>query len=175
MNKLRNISERLYFDSPRLHHSPSPFGLRRTSSLFHSRSKIANARLPGRRRMSAEALHQERKSPVNLNLPLVWISMYATEKADPYVLRIRSAKHPKPAEFYTGSTIDLRTRLRERNAGKSPYSRKFSPWELMFYAAFPERLLAEHFERYLKSGSGRAFAKRHFVESLKNLAPSSRI
>jgi len=33
----------------------------------------------------------------------------------------------------------------------------------MFYIAMPEKQLAESLEEYLKSGSGRAFAKRHLL------------
>jgi putative endonuclease len=37
------------------------------------------------------------------------------------------------------------------------------PWELTAYTALPEKPLAEKFERYLKSGSGRAFAQRRLL------------
>lgn len=36
------------------------------------------------------------------------------------------------------------------------------PWRIKFYAAFDQLELATEFERYLKSGSGHAFAKKHF-------------
>jgi hypothetical protein len=36
------------------------------------------------------------------------------------------------------------------------------PWKLECYFAFGCETLARDFEKYLKSGSGRAFAKRHF-------------
>ncbi len=76
-----------------------------------------------------------------------------------YVYILRSQHHPK--QTYTGSTHDLADRLSDHNSGRSAHTRKFMPWRLLFYAAFPERALAENFERYLKRGSGRAFAKRH--------------
>ena len=76
-----------------------------------------------------------------------------------YILRSRV----RPQEIYSGSTQDLRARLAEHNAGKSRYTNKFIPWDLIFYAAFPQRSQAETFERYLKSGSGRAFAWRHLL------------
>lgn len=74
-----------------------------------------------------------------------------------YILRSKS----DPDQTYVGSTGDLRRRLAEHNSGKSIHTNKFKPWELMAYLALPERQFAEQFERYLKSGSGRAFAKRH--------------
>jgi predicted GIY-YIG superfamily endonuclease len=53
-------------------------------------------------------------------------------------------------------------RLSEHNSGKSRHTVKFRPWELSAYIAFPDLPRALSFERYLKSGSGRAFAKKHF-------------
>jgi putative endonuclease len=59
---------------------------------------------------------------------------------------------------YVGPTYDLR--LAEHNSGKSPYTSKFAPWKLVTYVAFSDSRKAENFERYLKSGSGHAFAKK---------------
>jgi predicted GIY-YIG superfamily endonuclease len=78
-----------------------------------------------------------------------------------YVYLLRSKTHPD--QTYIGSTHDLRKRLTEHNAGKSIHTNKFKPWNLMAYIALPEQHLAEELERYLKSGTGRAFAKRHLV------------
>jgi putative endonuclease len=66
-------------------------------------------------------------------------------------------------QTYIGSTSDLRRRLNEHNAGKSTHTSKFKPWDLLAYVALPEKHLAEKFESYLKSGSGRAFAKSHLL------------
>ena len=62
-------------------------------------------------------------------------------------------------ERYVGMTTDLKQRLREHNQGKSSHTTKFSPWKLITYLAFSDRAKAEAFERYLKSGSGHAFAR----------------
>ncbi len=78
-----------------------------------------------------------------------------------YVYLLRSKTHPD--QTYIGSTHDLRKRLAEHNAGKSIHTNKFKPWELTAYVALPEKHLAEKLERYLKSGSGRAFAKEHLL------------
>jgi putative endonuclease len=61
---------------------------------------------------------------------------------------------------YVGATSDLKQRLAEHNAGKSPHTSKYAPWKLVTYIAFSSGPRAESFERYLKSGSGHAFARR---------------
>ena len=63
-------------------------------------------------------------------------------------------------ERYVGKTTDLKRRLREHNQGKSFHSTKFRPWKLITYLAFSHGAKAEAFERYLKSGSGHAFARK---------------
>jgi putative endonuclease len=61
---------------------------------------------------------------------------------------------------YIGHTADLRQRLADHNAGKCPHTSKFLPWKITVYIAFETIEQAQHFERYLKSGSGHVFAKR---------------
>ena len=65
-----------------------------------------------------------------------------------------------PAETYIGLTDDLRQRLAAHNAGQSKHTSKFKPWRLVTYVGFSEEQKAVDFERYLKSSSGRAFAKK---------------
>lgn len=77
-----------------------------------------------------------------------------------YILRSIDA----PDRHYIGHTADLKVRLKEHNAGKCKHTSKYAPWTLQCYFAFESESLARNFETYLKSGSGRAFAKRHFVE-----------
>ena len=67
-----------------------------------------------------------------------------------------------PDHFYIGSTSDLKRRLIEHNSGKSIHTNKFKPWKIKNYIAFEDKTSAEEFERFLKSGSGRAFCKKHF-------------
>ena len=73
-----------------------------------------------------------------------------------YLLESVSAQ----GERYLGMTTDLKERVREHNAGKSSHTSKFKPWKLITYIAFTYRPKAEAFERYLKSGSGHAFARK---------------
>ena len=65
-----------------------------------------------------------------------------------------------PGQFYVGLTDDLRARLAAHNAGQSPHTAKFKPWRLVTYVAFSDKAKAVAFERYLKTASGRAFAKK---------------
>jgi predicted GIY-YIG superfamily endonuclease len=64
---------------------------------------------------------------------------------------------------YTGLISDLLRRLAEHNAGLSPHTRRYRPWLVVAKMEFAREAAAVAFERYLKSGSGRAFAKRHFL------------
>jgi len=75
-----------------------------------------------------------------------------------YVYLIESVS--AQGERYLGMTTDLKERLQEHNAGKSSHTSKFKPWKLTAYVAFTDRAKAEAFERYLKSGSGHAFARK---------------
>ena len=65
-----------------------------------------------------------------------------------------------PKRYYTGVTDDLRARLKAHNSGKVPHTSKFKPWRINTYIAFSDPDRAYAFEKYLKSHSGRAFAKK---------------
>ena len=67
---------------------------------------------------------------------------------------------PDPEHFYVGLTDDLRDRLRRHNAGEVAHTSKFRPWRIKTAVAFTDRQRAGEFERYLKTASGRAFAKK---------------
>jgi predicted GIY-YIG superfamily endonuclease len=77
-----------------------------------------------------------------------------------YTYVLESTK--RPGTRYIGRTSDLPRRLEQHNAGENRSTYKNRPWKLTLYIAFETRSQAIHFERYLKSGSGHAFAKRHF-------------
>ncbi len=63
--------------------------------------------------------------------------------------------------FYVGLTEDLKARLAKHNAGEVPHTSKYRPWRIKTAIAFTSADRAAAFEHYLKSGAGRAFAKRH--------------
>ena len=62
--------------------------------------------------------------------------------------------------YYVGLTDNLGERLRRHNAGDVRHTTKFRPWALKTAIAFSDRTRAADFEQYLKTYSGRAFAKR---------------
>jgi predicted GIY-YIG superfamily endonuclease len=62
--------------------------------------------------------------------------------------------------YYVGFTEDLKSRLAKHNAGEVPHTSKFRPWHIKTAVAFNDQERAIAFEGYLKSGSGRAFAKK---------------
>lgn len=65
--------------------------------------------------------------------------------------------------FYFGSTNDLSIRIRQHNDGEVISTRPHQPWKLVWYGAFATEKEARDFERYLKSGSGKAFAYKRLV------------
>lgn len=67
-----------------------------------------------------------------------------------------------PGQRYIGLTNDLKARVVAHNAGRSPHTSKYRPWRLVTYIAFDSLTKAAAFERYLKAGSGHAFALRRF-------------
>ena len=66
-----------------------------------------------------------------------------------------------PARYYTGVTADAGPRLAAHNAGRCPHTARGGPWQLDVTIEFADERRALAFDRYLKSGSGAAFAKRH--------------
>ena len=77
-----------------------------------------------------------------------------------YTYIIESINHP--GNRYIGHTTDLKQRVADHNTGRCDHTAKFAPWKLKIYIAFETLEPAQHFERYLKSGSGHAFANCHF-------------
>ena len=77
-----------------------------------------------------------------------------------YVYILKSVNDP--SRHYTGLTQNLQLRLKDHNCGKVPHTKKFKPWILETAIAFRSREKASAFEHYLKSKSGRAFAKKRF-------------
>ena len=63
---------------------------------------------------------------------------------------------------YSGRTLNLANRLQEHNRGHCPHTAKHKPWRIETAIAFSCQAKALAFEKYLKTGSGREFARRHF-------------
>jgi putative endonuclease len=75
-----------------------------------------------------------------------------------YILKTRTS----PVRYYTGLTSSVSERLAAHNAGHCAHTADNGAWELDVVIAFADERRAARFERYLKSGSGCSFAKRHF-------------
>jgi len=79
-----------------------------------------------------------------------------------HVLRSES----DPDRRYVGLTSNLNERLEWHNHGPCGQTIHHRPWSIHVLMEFADEQTAVRFERYLKSGSGRAFAKRHFSKPL---------
>jgi predicted GIY-YIG superfamily endonuclease len=75
-----------------------------------------------------------------------------------YVLQSESQQH----RYYTGITSNLERRLAAHNQGLSKHTSTGRPWHAVVTIEFRDPTAAAAFEEYLKSGSGRIFAQRHF-------------
>jgi len=73
-----------------------------------------------------------------------------------YILRSKAGGD----HFYSGFTEDIDDRLKHHNSGAVPATGPYRPWEYKTVIAFTDREQALAFERYLKTQSGRAFAKK---------------
>ena len=65
--------------------------------------------------------------------------------------------------YFTGHTIDLNERIRRHNKGDNTYTKPRRPIVLVTYLAFTNKYKAIAFEKYLKSGSGKAFAQKRLI------------
>ena len=65
--------------------------------------------------------------------------------------------------YYTGCTNSIPQRLKRHANGEVLYTSKRLPVELITYIVFNDKYKAYHFEKYLKSGSGKAFANKRFL------------
>jgi len=71
----------------------------------------------------------------------------------------------KSKDFYYGFTKNLRKRFEEHNLGLSKATKPYVPWNLVYYSAFESEGLAKDFEKYLKTGSGKAFAYKRLLDT----------
>jgi predicted GIY-YIG superfamily endonuclease len=76
-----------------------------------------------------------------------------------YVLR----SIPDPDRHYVGRTADIAGRLASHNAGESPQTTRHRPWQVVVLVQFVNEQRAAEFEKFLKSSTGRAFARQHFA------------
>ena len=65
--------------------------------------------------------------------------------------------------YYVGCADDVTNRLDRHQKGQVPATARRLPVTLEFYFATEDKYKAFEFEKYLKSGSGRAFIKKHLT------------
>ena len=70
-------------------------------------------------------------------------------------------------DTYVGSTDDLRRRFASHQQGHVVSTSKYLPAVLRSYVAVADEVTARRLERYFKSGSGKAFAKKRFLQKSK--------
>lgn len=70
--------------------------------------------------------------------------------------------------YYVGLTDNLDARLSKHNKGDVAHTSKYRPWSIKTAVAFRDRQQAAAFEIYLKSASGRAFAKKRLSSQLNS-------
>lgn len=69
----------------------------------------------------------------------------------------------KDKSYYTGSTPNLKKRITQHNSGKAKATYLKIPYKLKWFCTFPTKKQALKFEKYLKSGSGNAFLRKHLI------------
>jgi len=72
-----------------------------------------------------------------------------------YILKLSNDDH------YVGFSEDLKARIIDHNQGKCSTTSKYRPVRLVWCCLFIDKLKALSFEKYLKSGSGCEFRRRH--------------
>jgi putative endonuclease len=66
-------------------------------------------------------------------------------------------------DIYVGSTDDLRRRFQSHQRGQVSSTKLYLPAVLKSYVAVQDGTHARRLERYFKSGSGKAFAKKRLL------------
>ena len=84
-----------------------------------------------------------------------------------YVYCLQSKKDPE--EFYFGFTGDLKNRLKEHNSGHNFSTKRYAPWELIYYEACLLESDARRREKYLKTNMGRRMFKRRIKDYLEEV------
>ncbi|MFA9289171.1 MAG: GIY-YIG nuclease family protein [Weeksellaceae bacterium] len=74
-----------------------------------------------------------------------------------YILKCNDKK------TYVGCCENLEERLERHNKGYVPATKSRIPVQIIYYSVFIDKYTAYNFEKYLKSGSGRAFTNKHLI------------
>lgn len=74
-----------------------------------------------------------------------------------YILRDEQGK------LYVGYSSNLKQRMQDHQYKEVVTTKIYNKPKLLWYCGFTDKKRALDFERYLKAGSGRAFAKKHLI------------
>jgi putative endonuclease len=130
-------------NSPQLHHFFAP----------DRRYEVQALLVFGREEVSCEALAKQDKALREQYFVIQWFLMYCV-----YILQSQ-----KDGTYYTGFTTDIADRLRQHNNNEAKFTSTKSPYKLVWCCLFKDKLKALKFEKYLKHGSGFAFARKRLV------------
>jgi putative endonuclease len=72
--------------------------------------------------------------------------------------------------FYKGHTDELLRRIEEHNSGKVTYTRKFIPWDLVWYTSIPSKTEAYELELKLKN-----LSNKRTIDFIKKYPPQGSI
>ena len=67
-----------------------------------------------------------------------------------------------PDRQYVGLAVNVSHRLEAHNAGQSPHTARHRPWRLLVAIGFADADRAVRFGKFLRTDTGRAFARHHF-------------
>lgn len=84
-----------------------------------------------------------------------------------YILKSLSTAH----RYYVGVTSSPQARLMAHNEGLCSHTSPYRPWKTLVVVEFDDEAPALKFEKYLKTGSGREFARRHFRQTSQRQTP----
>ena len=74
-----------------------------------------------------------------------------------YILKLSNG------DYYVGRSDNLKRRIKEHLSGQERTTKKFLPLRLVTYLGFDNKTNAVKFEKYLKTGSGIAFRRKHLT------------
>lgn len=66
-------------------------------------------------------------------------------------------------KLYYGKTTDLKSRLKRHNSKHNASTADGAPWKVAWYGCFDNSSIATAFEKYLKTASGKAFARKRLL------------
>jgi predicted GIY-YIG superfamily endonuclease len=89
--------------------------------------------------------------------------MAVTDDQKRFVYVLQSV--PQPSRQFVESAANVPMRIAAHNAGHSPLTASCRPWRLVAVVQFGTEREATRFEKFLKTGAGRALARDYFLRA----------